>query len=450
MSGKRIRKKQRYQKNRQNRIMKKLRWRNGHRRKVRHIFHNREFESGEGILNYLSKKNFIKRKHKVLRKLRFFINKSSESKKKNIIIPEVFSFIKNPEETIKILQDIADIAFDSHTKSVFIDHSKCNALDICASTIMDVLILAIKDKYRNRSYKIYGRLSQNEKVNEILTASGIKKHLHLSEAYIPGVECLALLHNESSSRMAQSILEYLTRCLNSQSFSLKPEGRNKIAEMLSEVIDNCSQHAKLHEWFALGHYSKDKPRQGKVRLVIFNFGNTIYESFMDVKSEKVMYEYLKNKAKRLRDVYPDAPSEETLITLYALQDGISRFNHQDHSCDRGSGTIKLINIFQLIGRKSNDEDKTSKNCLMSAEIPTMSITSGHAHILFDKKYHMQVVDVEGIKKNIIAFNTKNSLDLPPDPENVNDLNVSFPGTVISMEFFIDREFLSDAIQGGRH
>lgn len=446
MSGKRKRKKQRYLKNKQNKIMKKLRWRNRHQRKVRHIFHNREFESGEGILKYLSKKKFIK--HKIVWKLKSITN--SSLKNKNIVVPEVFSFTKEPEETIRTLQSIADIAFDNHIRSVFIDHSKCNVLDICASTVMDVLILAIKDKNRNRSYKIHGQLSQNKKVNEILIASGIKKHLHLSESDIPGVECLPLLHNESSSKMAQSILEYLTRCLNSQSFSLKLEGRNKIAEMLSEVIDNCSQHAKFHEWFALGHYSKDRPCQGKVRLVIFNFGHTIYESFMDVKSEKKMYEYLKNKAKRLRDVYPDAPSEETLITLYALQDGISRFNHQDHQCDRGSGTIKLINIFQLIGRKSNPKDKTAKSCLMSAEIPTMSITSGHTHILFDKKYHMQLVDLQGSKKYIIAFNEENSLELPPDPANVHDLNVNFPGTVISMEFFIDRGFLSDAIQGGGH
>lgn len=46
-------------------------------------------------------------------------------------------------------------------------------------------------------------------------------------------------------------------------------------------------------------------------------------------------------------------------------------------------------------------------------------------------------------RNIITFNKEQDLDLPPDKNYVKRLNNRFPGTIISMEFYIDRNYIND-------
>ena len=428
-------KRKQFLKNKQAKIMRRLQRNNRHKKKVRHIFHKREFKSGERILRFLSTTEFIggrlKRYYNGL-KSKFMID---GNKKIELTIPEVFSFTDNPEETIEVLQKLTKVGLNTRVKKIFIDHSSCRKLDIGASTVMDALILSIKDKCRNKPFELRGHIGNRKEINEILMVSGILKHLHISEISIPGIECLNLLHNETSAEMAQKIIEYLIRCLNSQGFGIKRKGVRDLGEMLSEILDNCKQHSVLHEWFALGHYSKEEERRGKVRLVIFNFGKTIYESFSEKESDPSMYGYLKEEANKIRTQYPNSPSIESLITLYALQDGVSRFKNRGKESDRGSGTIKLISIFQAIGR-----DKEKK-------LPSMSITSGRSQIIFDNKYQIKPSIINGVKKQIIAFNSENDMRLPPDSNNVKDLSAFFPGTVISMEFYIDKDYLEEAMKG---
>lgn len=435
MSPRRIRKKWRFLKNKQDKIMLRLHWNNKHTPRKVHIYQNGEFHSGEKILKFLDKRKF---KNTTLKKSFQTIKKSilllKSSKSHELIIPKVFSFIKNPEETISTLKELASYGLNKQTRKIFINHEYCEELGICASTVMDTLILSIKDYHRhNKKFKFHGRTSPHRAVTEILAASGILHHLHILEGKSRDVERLELLHNQDSATMTQDIIDYLIRCLNSQGFSLKGEGKNKIGEMLSEVTDNCKQHSGLNEWFALGHYSKyQQERKGKVRLVIFNFGNTIFESFNDIESVPAMYKKLKDDAKTLKKNFNNTPSLESLITLYSLQDSVSRFKKPDN--DRGSGTIKLINIFQAIGRDKN------------GTLPTMSITSGSTQIVFDQKYRMDRSPNSG--KYIIAFNDGNDLNLPPSPKNVFDLKEFFPGTIISMEFFIDRKYIENMLLKG--
>ena len=44
-------------------------------------------------------------------------------------------------------------------------------------------------------------------------------------------------------------------------------------------------------------------------------------------------------------------------------------------------------------------------------------------------------------RKIIAFNKKNSLYEPPDPEAVRRIKSYFPGTIIDMKFVLDKEYL---------
>ena len=45
------------------------------------------------------------------------------------------------------------------------------------------------------------------------------------------------------------------------------------------------------------------------------------------------------------------------------------------------------------------------------------------------------------KKKIIAFNEENNIYKPPDEANVRKLEANFPGTVISLRFYLDKRYI---------
>jgi hypothetical protein len=114
--------------------------------------------------------------------------------------------------------------------------------------------------------------------------------------------------------------------------------------------------------------------------------------------------------------------------LYALQGGVSRFNIDRRDVgDRGQGTADMIEFFQYLGQQVTGPDT-----------PQMCVVSGRTHLLFDNTYRItrQPSDT-GAQRRIIALNPENDFRRPPDTRCVHILKDSFPGTLISLRFFID-------------
>ena len=131
-----------------------------------------------------------------------------------------------------------------------------------------------------------------------------------------------------------------------------------------------------------------------------------------------------------------------LYTLFALQEGVSRLknNSVEGNRRRGLGTVYLIQNFQQIGKTHDNKN------------PLMTITSGNTHIKFDGSYKLRQKEfnkseIGGGKRRIIAFNEDNDIFQPPDSKFVRRLNTFFPGTIISMKFFFDGEYLTQIMQG---
>ena len=72
----------------------------------------------------------------------------------------------------------------------------------------------------------------------------------------------------------------------------------------------------------------------------------------------------------------------------------------------------------------------------------MSITSGKCQILFDGTYKLEEKVNKDKKYYQIAFNDSNNLNNKPDKRFVYNLQNKFPGTIISMEFYLDRKFFN--------
>ena len=72
----------------------------------------------------------------------------------------------------------------------------------------------------------------------------------------------------------------------------------------------------------------------------------------------------------------------------------------------------------------------------------MTILSGSTLIKFDGKYDLVKVKIDGEERSILPFNRRKSLDKRPDPNAVMAIDSFFPGTVIDLKFYLDRQYLS--------
>jgi hypothetical protein len=168
--------------------------------------------------------------------------------------------------------------------------------------------------------------------------------------------------------------------------------------------------------------------------VLFNFGDTIYESLNRPDTSEELKKQIRDLANEHRsrgffailtkyfDVLFPIWQEESLWTLYALQEGVSRFRFKPDGSDRGNGTVRMIDFF---------------SDLASGE-PQMALISGRTHILFDGTYRTSSVQIGSETRKVIAFNASNSLLERPDPKYVRSLQYHFPGTLVSLKFQLRR------------
>ena len=393
------------------------------------------------LCNFLLNSPFQMHNLKKIRKI--------ENNKAYIKIPQVFSFISNPNATLKSLKSLLLVYKMNNLKEVFFDHSECKDLGVCASAVNDLILLNIIEHHKRKKHnlEIKGTIGNAPlKVKNMLHTSGVLKHLNIEDKNIlvdNEIEVLPLQKggrgynastNFEQSIVTQKIIQYIDKCLNLNSFSLNDNGTELFGKLIGESIDNCEQHSgKYKEWYSLGHYYKEEQQEyGECHLAIFNFGQTIYEGLKNDCKSKDLLSNLENKSNMhiKNDSYWD---EEMLWSLYALQDGISKERLDDVIDDRGSGTLRFIESFQEIGNTKNG--KKAKMCIIS----------GSTHILFDGDYKLKYEDFDGGSRGIIAFNKENSLDKPPDNSKITKLNGFFAGTIISLQFYIDRKFLETLI-----
>lgn len=375
--------------------------------------------------------------------------------KKILKVPAIFSISEKPDETIAFLQKLYYYGSRSDIKEIHIDHSECYCLEIAASTIMDVIVLAIKEYHKKikKNIQFSGTIPSEGKVKDVFMASGLAAHMDLSiDAGIPmdwhNIKRFKLIsgyhHSQISDITATKLAEYIIECMNTQGYTLNGKGKNLLGILFGEVLDNCEIHGgEQTTWFALGHYQQNNraERYGEVQLVIFDFGNTIYEQLKEKTTSLRTKEKLEFLSSVHKKFYNKNWTEEMLYTLFSLQEGISRLKDDkvEGNRRRGTGTVRLINNFQLIGQTT--ENKT----------PLMSITSGHTHICFDGTYKLKSQAVEdkeiGLEeRKIIAFNEENDIFQPPDNRYVKRINTFFPGTVISLKFYFDREYLTQIME----
>ena len=84
--------------------------------------------------------------------------------------------------------------------------------------------------------------------------------------------------------------------------------------------------------------------------------------------------------------------------------------------------------------------KNFDNLSADDKVSGMAIISGNTQILFDKEAFLRYN-----KEGKIAFNEENSLESVPDSKYVRKIKSFYPGTLISIRFVLQKNYLEKLV-----
>lgn len=223
---------------------------------------------------------------------------------------------------------------------------------------------------------------------------------------------------------------------------MKSKGREHLAHLIGEVLDNATRHSDLTnqdgQWHIAGlmqgPFEDDEGAPlFACNLTVVSLGNTIYESLQTAP------ENIKTGILKYVQMHKSATlSEEALWNVAALQDNISRIAPTPENPVNGRGLMKaLVAFFRLLFQTKNNELQS-----------VMTVISGKSCIMIKKPYN-DITGDEGSR--ILAFNQENTLENPPNSDYVTTLPIKFPGTLITIRFFLDNDHLVKLVkENGEH
>lgn len=374
---------------------------------------------------------------------RFGLKPGSQAREAEVASPKVFSFIENPEETLTTMRGVVRAALTRDTRSISIDQEACSLIDHGAESVLSAIGL---ESRAMMGVRFKGSFPKSEKERDIVLATGLPKALGVPLPEPPDFLTFPLYKGRGSraqaaesgmsERAATRLADYVDQCLASYGFELTRSGALYLTSLVGEVLGNAEDHSgQRNAW--LSGYLRQPPDQphGDCHISIFNFGRTIAESLDDLPAESLLRRSISDLTERhQRGTFFRSRrwEPENLMTVFALQDGVSRYNTGKDSLgdDRGRGTADLISFFQRLGQAADPSVK-----------PIMCLVSGRTQILFDGTYEMREMPFEAGPARVIAFNDENDIYRPPDPRVVRCLKKPFPGTLISLRFYLDSAHL---------
>lgn len=392
----------------------------------------------------LSLKKSIRDLHYVREMTKSALSKEKHKQPNNrleVKLPENFSIIDNPEETLSLLHSFAPV-FNNGIEEVYISHEDVQFNDLGAELLLARIAKVAKDTefINNHMIGFRGAYPPSDNACRLVRAVGVVKDLKVRGHQATEENDKIILfkrdsiHNENvnigsqnqETRATEGIVNHLNRCLEDSDHQLTDEAESELARYVGEILTNAEEHSGDVNWKIVGYLDKNDEKR-ICEVVIYNFGKTIANTFTDLPSN----DFAKKSVNSYVDMHKNEGlftshwTEEDLITLVALQGRISSKNEPDDNT-RGHGTVDLIQFFQSI----SDEAQRPKDI----ESARMCILSGKTHIRFDNTYRMEK-DQYG--RDTIAFNHSNDLHLPPDRKYVKNLGMcSFPGTLIAIRFLL--------------
>lgn len=363
-----------------------------------------------------------------------------------LIFPKVFSFIDEPEAAIAVIGRYVQL-MATRPGRVDIDQRECEQIDLCAGAVLNALTRAAIQRKDAGRIHFHGYLPTHSDAAEIVAATGLPKELQVElPAAIDHFDYHGLrrgIFTGSRSTVssqgdieATELIIYLDRCLRKYGHELSEEGRDRLGELLAEVINNCEDHSPRAEWWISGYLRQPKKTQyGDCHLTIFNLGPSLAQTLQQLPQTAYLrrgIDALIREHEKKRHFRSRYFNHELALARLALQPRISCMNTAPEAVyDRGQGTVRMMEAFHRLGQVQGRGDR-----------PVMALVSGRSYFRFDSTYQLEGRLTQGGEyQATIAFNPENSLRLPPDPKYARILPAPFPGTLISLRFFIDPDYL---------
>ena len=387
----------------------------------------------------------------------FFLKKIRQARLQSngiVVIPSNFSFIDNEQECIDTFQRMLSALFVENLQSVHFDYTQCKNVSLGTQALFDI-ILREYDSFLTRSKKAnvsnaklfpnyFGGQNINEQsVKEMIWSVGSPANLNIGEFCAPTIERFKLrtysdysVKDEQTRRDKKELdttemIDYVVNSLRRMGKKLTPKKLDDLCTIIGEVLINAEEHSTTRHRFSIGYFKEEQCESnhfGIFRLVILNFGATIYEKFKAPDCPNQDYvqrmQELSQKYTRRNFFVSNKFDEECLWTLYALQEGVTSVSTNCYK--RGNGSIRFIeSFFNLKGTDTVDNQSR------------MTIISGRTKILFDGKYHIvEKINTNGEKFKRMTFNNTGNIEDMPDASNVMFMKNYFPGTIISAEILL--------------
>ncbi len=382
------------------------------------------------------------------------IRKEHYNSKGIIIIPKNFSVIENSEESYTTLRQMIS-AFLLENSPVRFDYSKCQHIELNTQVLFDIILKDIvkfqkicksvnRQKHNLFPILVGAYNINNPNVQKLLFSVGSPVELGIQENMFSDIEKYKLrIHsnlkekNEQKRRNQKELdtsemLDYVISCLKRMHKKLTPTKLDDLANVIGEILINAEEHSTTQCRFSIGYFKEESNLNnhfGLFRLVILNFGKTIYEKFKsdDCPNKNIvnrMNELSNSYTKRLL-IFPGKFEEESLWTLYALQEGVTSISQDSYK--RGNGSIRFIESFFNI-KGSQDDDNISR----------MTIISGNTQIVFDGKYGIRnKTNERGEMFKVMTFNQTGNIEDKPDIDYVKYTKYYFPGTMICANILLN-------------
>lgn len=377
----------------------------------------------------------------------------------HLYIPCCFSLIENYEESFNFLKRLFYILHKRRCDQIILDYEKCERIDVDASICMDIILadfighfyrcrfLGYKDRFPRGILPIN---FEKENIKKVLFSIGAYANLKGFRIEYPDILDLPVLINKHDNPQVwgksevdlTKIVEYIKRCLKRLNRELTTDAENEFYKVIGEVMSNALEHGTLDQSYEIGYFQEihnEAEHYGIFNFSILNFGDTIYQTF---KKETCPNTSVVKQMTDLSEGYTKKGwfrkarfEEETLWTLYALQEGVTSKEKK-----RGNGSIQYIeNFFKL------------KGDLMKDNISRMVVVSGNTRILFDGTYQIREIPKEGEKRRskVITFNESGEINVAPDENFVTFAPHFFPGTMISARILIKFDNTNDNSNGSQ-
>lgn len=378
------------------------------------------------------------------------------------LVPKEFSLIDYPKETFRFIKNVLGALLSQKYSEIIIDYTQCNRLDLDAQVILDIILKEIISFYNKcrifkstRPFikKIGGKCKPKTDIEKLLYSVGSPAiHANKTIRFPDIVPYELCIHNrdmggdpirirEQKDIDTTKLVQYVLDSLKKINRTLADETIDNLSTVIGEILINAEEHSTTKHRFSIGYFQdikKDGNHFGVFKLIILNFGKTIYDKFKDADCPNIdivrkMVSLSKQYTKKKFFIYKSF-EEETLWTLYSLQEGVTSIAPERYT-KRGHGSIQFIESFFNIKGTIKEKDNISR----------MTILSGNTSIIFDGTYKIKKKSIGGDEFKFMTFNKSGNIEDKPDDRFVKFVDNYFPGTIISAQILFNNDDITECI-----